>query len=253
MCCQSEFRPGFPDNGHGVLRGLREGHFWFEHRNRCILAAVSRCLEKKPESRVLEFGCGDGYVLHALAREYRSFGFDRGLADLSAARESSLDVVAAEGESPPFSRSFDLIGLFDVVEHVPNDAGLLRIAAALARAGGWILLTVPADPALWTDLDVYAGHERRYTRPMVEDLCRRASLEVVSVAPLFRSLWPLARTRAALRGATRIDDPESEYRVGRFTNRLLSSVLGVERRLFGGSTRGLGTSWLAVTRAPGLP
>ena len=246
----SGFQPGFPATGHGVLRPLREGHYWFDHRKACIREAVNGCLGNSAGSRVLEFGCGDGDVLAALARDYKSFGFDRGLEDLAAARSDSLSVVVGEGAAPPFSRSFDLVGLFDVVEHVPNDVGLLRIASSLARPGGWVLMTVPADPALWTTLDVYAGHQRRYTRTMLEEVCEKASLELVSVAPMFRVLWPLARVRAAVRGTRPVEDPESEYRVGALSNRLLSAALRAERRLFGGSSWGHGTSWLAVARVP---
>jgi SAM-dependent methyltransferase len=246
----SGFQPGFPAVGHGILRQLREGHYWFDHRKACILEAVNRCLGSSTDGRVLEFGCGDGDVLGALAREHRAFGFDRGLEDLAAARSDSLSVVAGEGAAPPFGRCFDLVGLFDVVEHVPNDVGLLQIASSLTRPGGWVLLSVPADPALWTTLDEYAGHERRYTRAMVEDLCRKASVDLVSVTPLFRALWPLARVRAAVKGNRPVEDPESEYRVGARWNRLLSAALRAERRLFGQSSRGRGTSWLAVTRVP---
>jgi SAM-dependent methyltransferase len=249
----SGFEPGFPATGHDVLRPLREGHYWFDHRKTCIREVVNGCLGNSGGGRILEFGCGDGDVLGALAREHRAFGFDRGLEDLAAARSNSLSVVAGEGAAPPFCRVFDLVGLFDVVEHVPNDVGLLRIASTLARPGGWVLLTVPADPALWTTLDDYAGHERRYTRSMVEDLCRKASLDLVSVEPMFRALWPPARARAVLRGNRPVEDSESEYRVGPGLNLFLSAVLRAERRLFGRSQRGHGTSWLAVTRVPAEP
>jgi SAM-dependent methyltransferase len=249
--CDSGFQPGFPAVGHGILRGLRDGHFWFDHRKACILDVVRACLKDSTGARILEFGCGDGDVLAALSREHTAFGLERRLEDLTAARRSgSLSVVAGEGGAPPFSRSFDLVGLFDVVEHVEDDVGLLRIASSLARPRGWVLLTVPADPALWTTLDEYAGHHRRYTRAMVDDLFREASLELVSVAPMFRVLWPLARARAAVRGTRPVEDPESEYRVGALSNRLVSAALRAERRLFRRSSRGYGTSWLAAARVP---
>lgn len=247
----SGFQPGFPATGHELLRPLRKGHYWFDHRKARITETVNRCLADSPGARVLEFGCGDGDVLGALAREHRAFGFDRGLEDIIAARSDSLSVVVGEGAAPPFSRCFDLVGLFDVVEHVANDAGLLRNAAALARPGGWLLLTIPADPKLWTALDDYAGHERRYTRAMLAELTRKASLDLVSITPLFRVLWPLARARAAWKGSRPVEDPASEYRVGTFLNRLLGGVLRAERRVFGRSSRGRGTSWLAVIRVPG--
>jgi SAM-dependent methyltransferase len=247
----SGLQPGFPATGHALLRPLREGHFWFDHREACILDAVHACLRGSEGARILEFGCGDGHVLAALSHQHTAFGLERHLEDLIAARrDAPLSVVAGEGGAPPFSRSFDLVGLFDVVEHVGDDVGLLRIASSLARPRGWVLLTVPADPALWTALDEFAGHERRYTRAMVEDLCGNASLELVNVAPMFRFLWPLARVRAAIRGTRPVEDPESEYRIGALSNRLLTTALRAERRLFGRSSRGLGTSWLAVTRVP---
>lgn len=249
MDCDSGFEPGFPAVGHGILRGLRDGHYWFDHRKACILDAVHACLRDSEDARILEFGCGDGDVLAALSREHTAFGLERRLEDLTAARrDAPLSVVVGEGGAPPFSRSFDLVGLFDVVEHVGDDVGLLRIASSLARPRGWVLLTVPADPVLWTTLDEYAGHKRRYTRAMVQELCGKASLEVVSVTPMFRFLWPLARVRAAVRGTRPVEDPESEYRVGPLSNRLLTTALQAERRLFGRSSRGLGTSWLAVAR-----
>lgn len=246
----SGFQPGFPETGHELLRPLRKGHYWFDHRKARIAETVNSCLADSSGARVLEFGCGDGDVLDALARDHRAFGFDRGLEDIVAARSDSLSVVVGEGAAPPFSRCFDLVGLFDVVEHVPNDVGLLRNAAALARPGGWVLLTVPADPKLWTALDEYAGHERRYTRAMLEELTRKASLDLISITPLFRVLWPLARVRAAWKKSGTVEDPASEYRVGAALNRILRGFLGAERRVFGRSSRGRGTSWLVVIRVP---
>jgi SAM-dependent methyltransferase len=247
----AEFQPGFPSVGHGILRGLRRNHFWFEHRKTRIRETVNRCLASIPGARILEFGCGDGDVLRTLAADHRAVGFERRLEDLAAARsEGGVALVAGEGAAPPFRRSFDLVGLFDVVEHVADDAGLLRIASSLARPGGWVLLTVPADPRLWTTLDDYAGHRRRYTRAMVESLCRAAALELVSVSPLFRFLWPFGRARAALFGKRPIENPEREYGISPIGNRCLALLLSAERRIFGGSPVGRGTSWLAVARVP---
>jgi SAM-dependent methyltransferase len=200
---------------------------------------------------VLDFGCGDGDVLGALSSLWWTVGLERRLDDLALARTSdSLKVVAAEGSAPPFSRSFDMVGLFDVVEHVEDDRELLRRATALVSPGGWVLLTVPADPRLWSSLDTYAGHYRRYTRHMMVDLLTAANLRVERLLPLFRVLWPLGRLKAAFAGKTPIRDPEKEYRVPPLINRVLLSGLAMERTLAGVSPRGTGTSWLAAARVP---
>jgi SAM-dependent methyltransferase len=170
--------------------------------------------------------------------------------DLRLAREAVLPVVLAEGSAPPFSRSFDLVGLFDVVEHVEDDAGLLDQAATLVAPGGCILLTVPADPRLWSSLDDYAGHLRRYTRKMVLDLFARAGLVPGVVMPIFRVLWPLGRLRTLLFGRRLITHPESEYRISALVNLPLRALLALERALLGDSQRGVGTSWLASAQLP---
>jgi SAM-dependent methyltransferase len=170
--------------------------------------------------------------------------------DLRLAREAALPVVLAEGSAPPFSRSFDLVGLFDVVEHVEDDAGLLDQAAKLVAPDGYILLTVPADPRLWSSLDDYAGHLRRYTRKMVFDLIARAGLVPGVVVPIFRVLWPLGWLRTLFVGRRPITHPESEYRISALANLPLRALLALERALLGDSQRGVGTSWLASARLP---
>jgi SAM-dependent methyltransferase len=246
--------PSFPDEGPGLLFGLKDGHFWFTHRRIAIREAARGCLPGEGRARVLDFGCGDGEVLTELSRHFRAVGLDPRVNDLFLAqRRGNTRLVAARGDQPPFSRCFDLVGLFDVVEHVADDAGLLRGAAALAIPGGFILLTVPADPRLWSKFDRYAGHYRRYTRRALEGLLRDAGLEQVRLLPLFRILWPLARANALFGRQQDVADAGREYRVAGIWNRLLRGALAVEQWLFRASERGSGTSWLAVARTPAGP
>jgi SAM-dependent methyltransferase len=243
--------PGsFPDEAPRALYGLKEDHFWFSHRRTAILEAVGACLPEGQDARVLEVGCGDGEILAPLSRRFRAVGIDRRVGDLLLARRRGARRLVAGDGGPdmPFGPGFDLIGLFDVVEHVEDDAGFLRTAASLAVPGGFVLVTVPADPRLWGKFDQYAGHYRRYTRNAVTGLLQGAGLEVLQVLPLFRALWPLARIGAVLQRNTRVTDPAREYRVARPWNDLLRRILSVERRLFGTSESGIGTSWLAVAR-----
>jgi SAM-dependent methyltransferase len=243
--------PRFPDGAHSALAPLRGGHFWFRHRRICIVAAAAACLAGREKARVLELGCGDGDIAGALSRRWWTVGLERRIADLAAARRrSSARFIAAEGDTPPFRRCFDLVGLFDVLEHVRDDLGLLGVASAFAVAGGWILITVPADPRLWSKFDRYAGHYRRYSREALADLLRSAALDDVRIVPLFRTLWPLGRIHALTTGRGDVEDPSEEYRVGRIPNWLLARALSIERRVLGRSLRGAGTSWLAAGRVP---
>ena len=239
----------FPDEAPGFLFELKAGHFWFTHRRLAIRDAARACLAGQKGARVLDMGCGDGEVLAELAKDFAAVGVDPRVNDLSLAkRRGALRLVAADGASPPFARAFDLVGLFDVVEHVEDDTELLRRAAELVTPGGCVLLTVPADPKLWGKYDRYAGHYRRYARPALEDLIRRAGLEPRRIAPLFRVLWPLARIQAILQRRGEVTDPAAEYTVSPLFNRLLAMALSAERAMFGNSPRFAGTSWLATAQ-----
>jgi SAM-dependent methyltransferase len=245
--------PTFPDEGPGLLFAVKDGHFWFTHRRLAIREAARGCLPGEG-ARILDFGCGDGEVLTELSRHFRAVGLDPRVNDLALARRrGATRLVAASGDLPPFTRCFDLVGLFDVVEHVAGDTNLLRDAAALAVPGGFILLTVPADPRLWSKFDRYAGHYRRYTRRALEGLLRDAGLEQVRLLPLFRILWPLARVNALFGRQQDVADAGREYRVAGIWNVLLRGALAVEQRLFRASERGTGTSWLAIARTPADP
>jgi SAM-dependent methyltransferase len=243
--------PGFPDEAPGLLFSVKDGHFWFTHRRLAIREAARDCLADKSRGRILDLGCGDGEILVELSRVSCAVGLDPRINDLALARRRGvMRLVAARGDQPPFTRSFDLVGLFDVVEHVENDVGLLRGAAALAVPGGFILLTVPGDPRLWSKFDRYAGHYRRYTRRALEGLLRDAGLEQVRLLPLFRILWPMARVNALLGRRQEVTDAGQEYRVAGIWNALLRGALALERSLFRSSERGTGTSWLAIARTP---
>ena len=248
----NELHPTFPEDEHTALHSLREGHYWFSHRKRCILERAVECLDGNPRPRVLEFGCGDGDVLEVLADRFEPVvGLERRYVDLRLARRRrNLPVVLAEGAQPPFGSVFDLVGLFDVIEHVLDDTGLLRVAASLVAPGGWILVSVPADPRLWTNLDVYTGHHRRYTRSILADVLRAADLEIVSIEPLFRLLWPIGRAVAAWRGHRIPNEPEKTYRKPRFLNGMLLAALRTEHALMRRVDAGIGTSWLAAARKP---
>jgi SAM-dependent methyltransferase len=69
---------------------------------------------------------------------------------------------------------FDLVGLFEVLEHVPDDEGLLRELARITKPGGRLTLTVPMQMKYFCSYDTYMGHVRRYDAAELRSKIERA-------------------------------------------------------------------------------
>jgi SAM-dependent methyltransferase len=69
-------------------------------------------------------------------------------------------------ERLPFDDAvFDLIGAFDVIEHLDDDDLGLSELSRIAAPGAVLLLSAPLHPSRWTSFDDLVGHGRRY-RPV---------------------------------------------------------------------------------------
>jgi len=119
---------------------------------------------------VLEIGVGQGSVGVLLARRYEYTGVDLDETVLATARERfrscgvDSDTLLLGGLERVKGRQFDLVCAFEVLEHLEDDVGALREWRSHVALGGWVALSVPADPRRFGKADEKAGHYRRYTR-----------------------------------------------------------------------------------------
>ena len=134
--------------------------------------------------------------------------------------------------------------LLDVIEHVDDDAAALRGALGALAPGGFLLVTAPAHPWLWSGHDVANEHRRRYTRATLRGTLARAGLEPTLVSHFNSRLFALA---LAHRLGHRRDTSAALRVPPRPVNRLF-------RTLFGGEARGVergypfGLSLVAISR-----
>src|SRR6266566_9632957 len=161
-------RPTYHPEHFAPLFAAEANHFWFRSRNRCIGAATRLIPDAGSIKDVLEHGCGTGFVLAELQRLFpgaRVTGADLFAEGLALARRRFAGpLIQTDILQCSFREAFDLIGLFDVLEHLDDDLHALRALREQLRPGGCLLLTVPAHMVLWSDYDVASGHRRRYTR-----------------------------------------------------------------------------------------
>lgn len=159
----------YPDEGSDHCYQVEDKSFWFVHRNKCILALVGQFLAKGDS--FLDVGAGNGFVARAVQDAgYTCAVLEPSLAGCINAKQRGLKYVV-NGESNTVDipeKSFDAIGIFDVLEHIDDRQTFLENLRKLLKPGGKLFVTVPAYQKLWSYEDVHAGHFLRYTRGILD-------------------------------------------------------------------------------------
>lgn len=237
------------------LAAVEEGSFWFRSRNRLVVWALDRFFPHA--TALLEVGCGNGFVLQGLraARPDLTLTgaelFAEGLM-IARSRLPGIALLQFDARQMPFDAEFDVIGAFDVLEHIDEDDEVLRQLRQAVQPGGGILLTVPQHPWLWSSADDYAHHKRRYTRDVLVRKVADAGFEVVHVTSFIVALLPLlVASRLRRRRLDASFDPTAELQLGCVADRALECITSAELML---TKRGLrwpvGGSLVLVGRRP---
>lgn len=98
-----------------------------------------------PPARILDVGCGAGdFMTVATAAGYQVEGIDISEASAEICRSRGLDARAANFLTYEFATQFDLITMWDVVEHLREPASFFRRARVLLRGGGYLFAKIPS-------------------------------------------------------------------------------------------------------------
>lgn len=231
---------------------LDGSHWWFTARRRILDGLIERVVRPPKDARILELGAGTGHNLAMLSR----FG---------TVEASELDPIARELASERLGRevkeaalpdlsmfpsdSYDLIALLDVLEHVPDDKGSLASIMTRLKPGAALLVTVPANPWMWSAHDVAHHHHRRYRKGEIEKLARDAGYQIELLSPFNSLLFPPIAAVRVLGKLTGKDDSDDAM-PGALVNKTLDTVFGLERSLIGRVPMPFGVSLVAVLRRP---
>ncbi len=153
----------YPEEARDWMFELEDNSFWFAHRNDCILELVRAF---PPADVLLDIGGGNGVVTAALQRA----GIESVLLEPGG---QGVQNALKRGVSPVIHSSLDsagfregalgAAGLFDVLEHIPDEDSFLKSVRSTMKTDGKLYVTVPAYRFLWSVEDDHAGHFRRYS------------------------------------------------------------------------------------------
>ena len=227
---------GFSSEYFSELAALEGTNFWFRARNEIILWALQRyCGDFR---NLLEIGCGTGFVLSGIADRFArpvlhgSEIFTEGLG-FAARRLPGVDFMQMDAREIPYREEFDVVGAFDVLEHIDQDEQVLAQVQAALKPRGFLLLTVPQHGWLWSAADDYAYHVRRYARAELQAKIEAAGFRVIRSSSFVTFLLPaMMAARLTQRKADIAQfDATRELKIAPWLNKTFFSLLVAELAL----------------------
>ena len=168
------------------MNSLQNEHWWYFSRRRIISRIISK-LKLRQNASILEVGCGTGGNLEMLSQHGKVKGVEKNKSALEITHQNagSRNLQNVEIESgalpdnlPYGTETFDLICLFDVLEHIEADFDALVALKHRLNDEGHIVLTVPAYQFLYGKHDHTLHHIRRYTRTTLLKIHQKGGLHV---------------------------------------------------------------------------
>lgn len=212
---------------------LEEKHWWFVGRRKIISALMSQLISEKLLPSALDIGCATGFnanMLRNFAENITGIEMSAEVARLAKKRTSQMKIIVGKFPEVEIEEKFDLITLFDVLEHIENDEFALRKISKLLNPNGYLILTVPAFSFLWGKLDKSAGHYRRYTKNTLYPLLDRSGFLVKRMTYFNTFLFPAIFAYRKMHNVIDIKKRGNDFTATpAFLNTPLSLLFGSER------------------------
>ena len=222
----------FPVESFKSLYELEDKNWWFQSRNKIIIYQISRRIPVF--EKFLEVGCGTGCVLKAIFARFpgKTFhGTEYSVEGLKFARLRMPGVELSKLDATKMDQveCYDVIGSFDVLEHIEEDELVLKNFYTALKANGHLVLTVPQHMWLWSATDEYACHCRRYTRSQIVDYLGNVGFQIVHTTSFISLLCPIMfLSRLRFRQTEQITDPMCELKISKSLNWFLCQIMQFE-------------------------
>lgn len=217
---------------------LEQNNFWFTSRNNILSWMAKKYLS--PQANYFELGCGSGFVLQHLNKTFPTWSITAsevqidGLKFAQSRVGSNVKLMQVDGSNIPFKHEFDVIGAYDVIEHIENDEKVLNEMHSALKPGGILFLSVPQHMFLWSQFDEVGCHYRRYSLKELKEKLKNARFEILDTTSFNSLLLPLillSRLTLKFKKNEGEADVMREMRISKPINAVLRFILAIELKL----------------------
>lgn len=192
---EAEDYADYPDEGFDSTDKIEESSFWCQSRIRLLKKIVDKYSRNYVKARFLEIGSGNGTILSAIAKNesLTLTGSEIYLKGIMYAKQKlpNIDFFQFDVQQRRLEEKFDIIGAFDVLEHIENDVAAIININKMLNEGGYFILTVPQYKFLWSSLDTMVKHKRRYSQNEVVAKLEEQEFNICYCSSFLFVLFPL--------------------------------------------------------------
>lgn len=205
---------------------VESAHFWFSARNKLIKGMLKKYCNQN--ANFLEIGCGTAFVSQYVKNNFKNFNVSccdiySSCLNFAKDRLGIANIFQMNILNLPFTSEFDIVGAFDVVEHVEDDLSAFQQVNKSLKPNGHFILTVPHHKFLWSKTDDDAHHKRRYEIADIESKLIAAGFKVIKKTAFVSLLLPIMLVKRLF------NNKASELKLNKFLNFFFEFVMQLER------------------------
>lgn len=175
-------------------------HFWIRRRFEVMKRLADSAIRNS--KCVAEIGCGNGLLQRDIEDNYgkpvAGFELNELALQKNVSQVSPLYCYNIHQRNPEFHGHFDLMFLFDVLEHIEDENEFLQSVKFHLAEFGTLLINVPANQFFYSDYDRAAGHVRRYSVNQLARVAEQNGYKVLALTYWGLPLVPLLLARMAM-------------------------------------------------------
>lgn len=236
------------------MENLEKFHWWFVYRQNILKFILKKYLsDLDKDAKIVDIGCGTGGNIQLLKEKYENItGLDNNDFALEYCKEKGLTNIL-KGELPDSigveDNSIDLILLFDVLEHIEEDEKSLSLLKSKLKNGGYILLTVPAFPILWSEHDKGFHHKRRYKMKQLKKMLESLDFKIIKASYIYFLLFPVVLVMRLLKQIFKRYSKMDDFKLNNmFLNNFIVKFLFIEEFLLNYFNYPFGSSILILAK-----
>lgn len=231
------------------LYNLEERHWWHINKRELSAQILTKFLLKK-NLKLLDVGCGTGKNMEFFKFLGQVWGVDHSEEALRFCHKRGLEKIKKGlAEDLPFKKGFfDLLTMFDVLEHTDDEKAMKEVTRVL-KDKGFFLITVPAFNWLWSQWDIALHHKRRYSKKNLINLLEKYDFKIMKISYVYSFLiLPILFIRLLKSIIYKKIYPSDFKLSNKFLNSFMLSIAKLESKLLLKSGVPIGTSIICLAK-----